>query len=174
MLPGHGDRRAGMLPGTPHPPAGAWSRIRAGFLEEILGEVFLCFKNNNLYSVTHESSGMLSTPMLATVTVVQSSPTASVFSTSQVVMGRSTLTGVILGQDSITFNRKKGFGPDCFYAGEIVSMARSDGRRTIGQILSVSATAMTVDMGGGARKEVTAADIPERVSKLLGLYYLAA
>lgn len=95
-------------------------------------------------------------------------------STSQVVLGRSTLTGVVLGQDSITFNRKKGFGPDCYYEGEIVSMARSDGRRTIGQIISVSPAAMTVDMGGGARKDVPAADIPERVSKLLGLYYLAA
>ena len=94
--------------------------------------------------------------------------------TTQTVLGRSSMTGVILGQDSITFNRKKGFGPDCYYAGEIVSMARSDGRRTIGQILSVSSEAITVDMGGSARKEVPAADIPQRVSKLLGLYYLAA
>jgi hypothetical protein len=53
-------------------------------------------------------------------------------------------------------------------------MARSDGRRTIGQILSISAVGANVDMGGGARKDLPAADIPHKMSKLLGLFYLAA
>jgi hypothetical protein len=115
----------------------------------------------------------VSTPPAGTVnSAVAGSPTAS--HTAQVMLGRSFLTGVILGQDSVTFNRKKGFGFDSYYTGEIVSMARSDGRRTIGQILSVSPVAISVDMGGGARKEVPAAEIPYKISKLLGLYYLAA
>jgi hypothetical protein len=93
---------------------------------------------------------------------------------SSVVLGRSNLTGVVVGQDSSSFNRKKGFGFDCYYNGEIVSMARSDGRRTIGQILSISAAGATVDMGSGARKDLSAADIPHKMSKLLGLFYLSS
>ena len=93
---------------------------------------------------------------------------------SQTVLGRSFLTGVVVGQDSSTFHRKKGFGFDSFYAGEIVSMVRSDGSRTIGQILSVSAATITVDMGAGARKDVPVAEVPNQISKLLGLYYLTA
>ncbi len=99
---------------------------------------------------------------------------ASVHIASTIKVGQSVLTGVVVGQDSSSFNRKKGFGFDCYYAGEIVSMARSDGRRTIGKILSISAAGATVDMGGGARKELPAAEIPHKMSKLLGLFYLAA
>jgi hypothetical protein len=107
-----------------------------------------------------------------------SSPPPNVASTASIVstvnIGRSVLTGVVVGQDSSSFNRKKGFGFDSYYNGEIVSMARSDGRRTIGQILSISAAGANVDMGGGARKDVAAADIPHKMSKLLGLFYLVA
>ncbi len=98
---------------------------------------------------------------------------ASVPIASTIKVGQSVMTGVVVGQDSSSFNRKKGFGFDSYYDGEIVSMARSDGRRTIGQILSISAAGATVDMGGGARKEIPAAEIPHSVSKLLGLFYLA-
>jgi hypothetical protein len=118
------------------------------------------------------STPYASSPYAASTSAIGVPVTSS--GVTQVVVGRSTLTGVLLGQDSITFNRKKGFSFDCYYPGEIVSMARSDGRRTVGQILSVSAAAATVDMGGGARKEVPAAEIPNKISKLLGLYYLAA
>ena len=118
------------------------------------------------------STAYASSPYAGSTAAVSVPATAS--GVTQTVLGRSTLTGVILGQDSSTFNRKKGFSSDCYYPGEIVSMARSDGRRTIGHILSVSAAAITVDMGGGARREVPAADIPHKISKLLELYYLAA
>jgi hypothetical protein len=100
--------------------------------------------------------------------------TGSQVQVSQLVVGRSTLNGVVLGQDSSTFTRKKGFSYDSFYPGEIVSMARSDGRRTIGQVLLVSPTAISVDMGAGARKEVPAAEIAHKMSKLMGSYYLTA
>ncbi len=104
------------------------------------------------------SASVVSAPRVVTTTVV----------------GRSTLTGVVLGQDSSTYLRKKGFGFDCYYPGEIVSMARSDERRTIGQVISVSPSIISVDMGGGLKKDVAAAEIQHKISKLLGLYYLAA
>ncbi len=107
------------------------------------------------------------------VTVASGAPYPSA-DVSTVILGGSTLTGVILGQDSITFPRKKGFGFDCFYTGEVVSMARSNGRRTIGQIKWISAAGVCVDMGGGERKELPAAEIPHKMSKLLGLFYLSA
>ncbi len=122
---------------------------------------------------------MISTPII-TVPATQyistgiASAVVSAPRVTTTVVGRSTLTGVVLGQDSGTFLRKKGFGFDCFYPGEIVSMARSDGRRTIGQVISVSPSVISVDMGGGAKKDVAAAEIPHKISKLLGLYYLAA
>ena len=109
--------------------------------------------------------------MASADSIVVSSP-ASVASTTK--LGRSFLMGVAVGQDSSSFNRKKGLSYEFFYPGEIVSMVRSDGRRTIGQILSISAAGATVDMGGGARKELPAAEIPHKMSKLLGLFYLAA
>jgi hypothetical protein len=97
---------------------------------------------------------------------------ASVASTTK--LGRSFLMGVAVGQDSSSFNRKKGLSYEFFYPGEIVSMVRSDGRRTIGQILTISAVGALVDMGDGARKDIPAAEIPQVVSKLMGLFYLSA
>ncbi len=108
---------------------------------------------------------------MASADSIVSSP-ASVASTTK--LGRSFLMGVAVGQDSSSFNRKKGLSYEFFYPGEIVSMVRSDGRRTVGQIVTVSAAGASVDLGDGARKDIPAAEIPHAVSKLMGLYYLTA
>ena len=75
-----------------------------------------------------------------------------------------------VGQDSGTIQRKRGLSYDCFYQGEAVSIPRSNGRRTIAQVSSVSPTGMVVNAGGGISKYFTAPEVITNVSKLMGVY----
>lgn len=86
-------------------------------------------------------------------------------------VGRTVLTGVIVGQDSSSIPRRKGFNHDCFYVGEPVSITRSDGRKTFAEVLSVSATGLVLDVGSGVQKNYSPTDTPHHVNKLLGAYY---
>ena len=87
-------------------------------------------------------------------------------------LGESSLTGVILGQDSTGFRKKNGFGFDSFYEGEIVSILRTNGRMTIGVIDSMKDLGFILSVGAVSKKDIPLADIPRLVSKLQGLYYL--
>lgn len=97
-------------------------------------------------------------------------PVASAGHTSTVI-GRTTMIGVVPGQDSSAFPRKKGLNFEYFYVGEPVSVSRSDGRRCIAEVLSVSSAEMTVSVGGGIQKTYAPADIPLNVSKLMAGFY---
>ena len=92
-------------------------------------------------------------------------------SVASTTIGRTTLIPVILGQDSTPIPRKKGLSWEYFYKGEPISAVRSDGRRTIGEVISVSQEGITLALGGGVEKRIPAAEIPQLVSKLVGPYY---
>ena len=92
--------------------------------------------------------------------------------TSRAQLGRTVLTGVAIGQDSGEMKRKKGISIDYFYVGEAVSVHRSDGRKTIAEIVEITPSGMTLDVGRGVRKPVLVAQVPLSVSKLLGAYYV--
>jgi hypothetical protein len=87
-------------------------------------------------------------------------------------LGMSTLTGVIIGQDSTEFKRKNGFGFDSFYEGEIVSVLRTNGRMTIGLIDIMNDLGIILSVDAVNKKNIPPAEIPRLISKLLGHYYL--
>ena len=89
-------------------------------------------------------------------------------------VGRTTMTGVLLGQDSSTFQRHHGVGQECFYVGEAVSVIRSDGRRHIAEVMSISPAGMGVNLGADGMRVYTPTDVPNKASKLLGAFYFAA
>ena len=78
--------------------------------------------------------------------------------------------GLLVGQPAGTIDRKHGLSYDCFYTGEAVCIPRSDGRRTIAQVSSVSAGGMVVNAGGGVAKFYNPQEIVTHVRKLMGVY----
>ena len=101
--------------------------------------------------------------------IVFSVPQASLHSNGVL---RIPVSGLIAGQDSSTINRRKGLTYEYFYVGEAVSVSRSDGRRTVAEVTSVTPAGMVVNMGVGVSKTILAPDIPMNVSKLLGAFYI--
>jgi hypothetical protein len=103
--------------------------------------------------------------------VLGAAPAPVTGSATSTKIGRTVLTGLVVGQDSSSIPRRKGFSYDFFYAGEPVSITRTDGRKNIAEVLSASESGLVVSVGGGVQKNYPPTAIPDQVSKLLGAYY---
>ncbi len=77
---------------------------------------------------------------------------------------------VFHGQDASTFQRLKGLTNDKYCCGDIVSVSRSNGSKTVGEISSLTNTGMVVNMGNSS-KVVLIGLVPSHVGKLVGAHF---
>jgi hypothetical protein len=89
------------------------------------------------------------------------------------LLGKTEIKLVKLGQTSEGIYELTGLTYEHYFKGEAVSVARTNGSRTIAIILKVCPEFISLALGNELEKQITASNVPIWIRKLVGPYYVA-
>jgi hypothetical protein len=78
-----------------------------------------------------------------------------------------------LGQLSEGISEIEGLTFEYFFEGEAVSVARTNGTRTIAKVFKICPEFISLSLGSGLEKQITASNVPIWIRKLVGPYRIA-
>ena len=96
----------------------------------------------------------------------------SVMLDQALLLGKTEIKLLALGQPSKGIFEIRGLTFEHFFAGEVVSVARTDGSQTVAVIFKVCPEFITLALGGGLEKQITSSNVPLLIRKLIGPYHI--